>query len=78
MADGKTKTITKPNKSVMAEFLTRDEMAEQFGVSVRTLDRWHQLGRGPPRFKIGRKWLYRVRAYRDWIEENEVTNASKC
>ena len=57
MADGKTKTITKPNKSVMAEFLTRDEIAEQLGVSVRTLDRWHRLGRGPPRISIGRKRL---------------------
>ena len=78
MADGETKTVTKPDKSVMAEFLTRDEMAEQFGVSVRTLDRWHRLGRGPPRISIGRKRLYRVGAYRDWIKENEVPNASKC
>ena len=78
MADGERKTVTKPGKSVMAELLTRDEMAEQLGVCARTLDRWHRLGLGPPRFKIGRKWLYRVGAYRDWIEENEVPNASKC
>lgn len=78
MADGEAKTVTKPDKSVMTEFLTRDEMAERLDVSVRTLDRSHRLGRGPPRFKIGRKWLYRVRAYRDWIEANEGPTPSKC
>ena len=78
MAGGDTKTVSRPEKSVMAELLTRDEMAERLGVSVRTLDRSHRLGRGPPRFKIGRKWLYRVRAYRDWIEANEGPTPSKC
>ncbi len=78
MADGETKTVTKPDKSVMAELLTRDEMAEHLGVSARTLDRWHRLERGPPRITIGRKCLYRVRAYLDWIEASEDPTPSKC
>ena len=43
---------------LLDEFLTREQLAEEFGVSVRTLDRWHNLQIGPPRTMLGRRSLY--------------------
>jgi hypothetical protein len=39
----------------------QNEVAAWFGVSLETLDRWHRAGKGPPRFKIGGCYRYRVK-----------------
>lgn len=53
------------------EFLSSHEVADIFGVSARTLNRWHRLRKGPPRIKIGRRCLYRQTAVRDWLHAHE-------
>ncbi len=45
--------------SVLAEYMSRDELADQLDRCARTLDRWHSLRIGPPRTIIGRRILYR-------------------
>lgn len=50
------------------EYLTKDELAESLGVSVRTLDRWHLLRVGPPRTRAGKKVLYHRAAIIDWLQ----------
>jgi hypothetical protein len=44
---------------ILAEFLTKDELAAELRRNPRTLDRWDVLGMGPPRTFVGRKILYR-------------------
>jgi DNA-binding transcriptional MerR regulator len=39
-------------------YLTRDEVAEQFETSVRTITRWEQAGILPTPLKLGRKRLH--------------------
>lgn len=70
MAD---ETYNDPQKiSLLADILTREQLAAELDVSVRTVDRWHNLRIGPPRIAIGKKRLYRAKAVRRWIEEREV------
>jgi hypothetical protein len=38
---------------------------------VRTLDRWHALGVGPPRTCIGRTVLYRRASVQKWLAAQE-------
>ena len=44
---------------ILAEFLTREELAAELGRSLRTLDLWEVLGTSPPRTLVGRQVLYR-------------------
>ena len=40
--------------------MTQPELAARWRISVRTLQRWHADGYGPPQLRIGGRTLYRV------------------
>ena len=69
-------TDTAPS-SVLSGYLTKAQLAEQLGRSVRTLDRMALSGDGPPRTKIGRTTLYRREAVLDWLRSQEVPAARR-
>jgi DNA-binding transcriptional MerR regulator len=56
---------------LLSEFLTKEELAAELRVNVRTLDRWHALGLGPPRTCIGRTVLYRRASVQKWLVAQE-------
>ena len=62
----------KPLTSLVLEgFLRREQLAQQFGLSPRTIDRWEALRKGPPRVCVGRTILYRIDAVREWLRSSE-------
>ena len=52
-------------------YLTPAQLAEQLGVSLRTLSRWHAQRIGPKRVTNGRLILYRADAVREWLDSRE-------
>lgn len=56
---------------VLQGYLRREELAEQFGLSTRTIDRWEALRQGPPRITVGRTILYNIDTVRDWLSAME-------
>jgi hypothetical protein len=56
---------------ILAEFLTREELAAELRRNPRTLDRWDVLGMGPPRTLIGRQILYRRVSVKKWLAAQE-------
>jgi DNA-binding transcriptional MerR regulator len=56
---------------ILAEFLTREELAVELRVNKRTLDRWEALGIGPPRTLVGRQILYRRSSLLKWLAAQE-------
>jgi hypothetical protein len=50
---------------------TREQVAVWLGIHTRTLDRWHALGEGPPRIKIGKQIFYRGPSVQAWFEALE-------
>jgi hypothetical protein len=56
---------------ILAEFLTREELAAELRRNPRTLDRWNVLGMGPPRTFVGRKILYRRASVQKWLVAQE-------
>jgi hypothetical protein len=56
---------------VLEGFLRREELAKEFGLSTRTLDRLEALRQGPPRVYFGRTILYRVDSVREWLLASE-------
>jgi predicted DNA-binding transcriptional regulator AlpA len=57
--------------SILSGFLRREELAQQLGLSPRTIDRWEALRIGPPRCCVGRTVLYRIEAVRQWLQTRE-------
>lgn len=58
-------------QEVLADYLTRSELARELNRSERTLDRWHQLRIGPPRSRIGSMVIYRRAALGEWLRAQE-------
>lgn len=56
---------------ILAEFLTREELACELRRNPRTLDRWDVLGIGPPRTLVGRQIFYRRSSVQRWLVTQE-------
>jgi hypothetical protein len=56
---------------ILAEFLTKEELAAELRRNPRTLDRWDVLGMGPPRTFVGRQILYRRSSLLKWLAAQE-------
>jgi|GEM_PF-2136357 len=50
------------------QYLTPLQLARLLGISPRTLARWHAIGTGPPRSKVGRLILYDLTKLPGWLE----------
>jgi hypothetical protein len=62
-------------EKLLADFLPKRDAAAELNICERTLDRWRQLGEGPPITKIGRRIYYRRPALLAWLcalEEQET------
>jgi CO/xanthine dehydrogenase Mo-binding subunit len=57
--------------TILAEYMTPEELAGELGVCKRTLDRWHASRSGPPRVTVGRRPLYRRDAVAQWLRKRE-------
>ncbi len=57
--------------SVLAEYMSRNELAEELDRCPRTLDRWDSLKIGPPRTIIWRRVPYRRQAVAEWLRALE-------
>jgi predicted DNA-binding transcriptional regulator AlpA len=56
---------------LLANWITRPELARALGLTVDTLSRWEARRQGPPCTRIGRKTYYRRAAVQDWILAQE-------
>jgi len=59
------------SEPILADFLTKEELAAELRRNPRTLDRWAALGVGPPRTHVGRKVLYRRASVQRWLVAQE-------
>lgn len=76
MTQDTDKSIQDPEWGVITirnrSYARPQHIAELFGVSLRTLNRWAQNRRGPPRVMIGRRALYDLEKLIAWMEANEI------
>lgn len=61
--------------SIRDLYYSKRELAEELGVTIRTLDRWWAERVGPPRVYIGREPVYLRESARQWLERREQTAA---
>lgn len=60
-----------PARSFLRDWISRADLALEFGVSADTLRRWETMRSGPPCVRAGRKVFYRRAAVQDWFEDQE-------
>ena len=56
---------------ICTDLLTVDQLADELGITRRTLERWHAERSGPPRIKFGKQVRYRADSVRAWLLERE-------
>lgn len=75
MHDGTTLSETQGHNpqsgSLLDEYMTPAELADELGVCERTIARWHALREGPPRVKMGKRILYHRQAVQNWLKGKE-------
>ena len=57
--------------NLLADWISREQLAGELGLTPDTLARWQARRVGPPCTRIGRKALYRRAAVHDWIRAQE-------
>ena len=62
---------------LLDDHYTPEALAVYLDISVRTLWRWHQLRKGPPRIKIGRRPFYKRASVAAWIDRQEADPAAE-
>jgi phage terminase Nu1 subunit (DNA packaging protein) len=58
----------------LAGWIERPALAKQLGVSIDTLQRWEHQRKGPPVTRLGRKVLYRIESFHEWLAAQERQN----
>lgn len=50
------------------QIMSRQEVADRYGVPVQTISAWKQKGYGPRSFRVGKYTRYRLSDVLDWEE----------
>lgn len=56
---------------LLKDYLTREQLADKIGKSVKTLIRWELDGKGPPVTRMGRDVLYSIPSFQKWLQAQE-------
>jgi len=67
-----------PSEKLLDNFYTQPQLADELGVTQRTLQRWEELRTGPPMIQIGRRTrLYRKSSVLKWLVAREQKSRSR-
>jgi predicted DNA-binding transcriptional regulator AlpA len=56
---------------LLDDYLTPEELADEFGICLETLKRWHRSGKAPPKVMLGRFPYYSKSTVRAWMQSQE-------
>ena len=63
--------------NLLADWISREQLAGELGLTPDTLARWEARRLGPPCTRIGRKALYRRGSVQDWIRAQEQVHPAR-
>lgn len=63
---------------LLADFYTQEQLAKELRITRRTLQRWAELGEGPPLIQCGRRTrLYKKSSVLAWLASREPKRRSR-
>ncbi|SLN77381.1 helix-turn-helix transcriptional regulator [Oceanibacterium hippocampi] len=57
---------------LLSDYLSREELAEELGVTVRTIANWQHFRVGPPFCRVGQRVLFLRADVADWIKSTKT------
>jgi len=54
--------------TILADYITREQLAKELKVTTRTLDKWAWLRSGPKKIKIGARCYYKRQDVLAWLD----------
>jgi hypothetical protein len=57
---------------VLADYVTREQLARELRVTTKTLDRWSWLSHGPVKIKVGSRVYYHRADVRAWLDSQRL------
>lgn len=62
------------NAGVLGNYMSREQLATELGVTVRTISRWRWNRKGPPAHRIAGRVMFKRSDVQSWIEsQREAT-----
>ena len=61
----------------LVDHLTIEELSEFLAVSIRTIQRMHATGQGPPRIRRSHRHIYPISDLLQWLGQNKVDKESR-
>jgi len=62
---------------LLAEWISRDDLARELNLTADTLGRWEARREGPPCTRMGRRVLYRRASVQDWLRAQEQSHPTR-
>ena len=75
-----THPLTEPDTDpahLLADWISRGELARQLNLTSDTLGRWEARREGPPCTRLGRKVFYRRASVQDWLRAQEQARPTR-
>jgi predicted DNA-binding transcriptional regulator AlpA len=61
--------------AILDDYINREDLAKELGITPRTLDKYEERRVGPPKIKIGGRCYYKRSAVLAWIEGGAAQGA---
>ena len=63
--------------NLLADWISRDQLAQDLTIKPDTLSRWEARREGPPCMRIGRKVFYRRSSVEAWLLSREQSHPTR-
>lgn len=64
-----TDVTTRHTAGILDNYLTRDQLAAELGVTTRTISRWRWERKGPPAHRIAGRVMFKRPDVEAWLEQ---------
>ena len=58
--------------TLLSDYITREQLAEELKVTTRTLDKWAWMQSGPAKIKIGARCYYHRADVTAWLDSQRM------